>query len=52
MIYCSKCGKPLDDEDIYQIKEKLGLYQTPFTASLEVVEDLKTSVKNKKIKQS
>ena len=40
-------GKPLDDEDIYQIKEKLGLYQTPFTASLEVVEDLKTSVKNR-----
>ncbi len=38
-------GKPLDDEDMAQVKEKLGLYDTSFTVNSEVYEDFKLQVK-------
>ena len=34
-------GKPLDDDDILNIKEKLGLYEAPFTISQDVIDDFK-----------
>ncbi len=38
-------GKPLDDEDILNVKEKLGLLEAPFTVSRDVVEEFREMVK-------
>lgn len=40
-------GKPLDEDDILNIKEKLGIHQTPFTISQDVVDDFKKTVKER-----
>lgn len=40
-------GKPLDSEDILNIKEKLGLHQTAFTISQEIKDDFKNTIKSR-----
>lgn len=40
-------GKPLDEDDIINIKEKLGIHPTPFTISQDVVDDFKKIVKER-----
>ncbi len=37
-------GKPLDDEDILNVKEKLDLHEAPFTVASDVIEDFKETV--------
>jgi len=37
-------GKPLEADDIMSIKEKLGLYQTPFTLSQDIKDDFKENI--------
>lgn len=38
-------GKPLDEDDILSIKQKLDLHETLFTVSSEVVEDFRETIK-------
>ncbi len=40
-------GKPLDDDDIINVKEKLGLYDAPFTISADVVKEFKEMVETR-----
>lgn len=40
-------GKPLDDDDIINVKEKLGLYDAPFTMSADVVKEFKEMVETR-----
>ncbi len=37
-------GKVLEKDDLLNVKEKMGLYQTPFTLSSEVKEDFKNTI--------
>lgn len=44
---CKVHGSPLEEEDIYQIKEKLNVRETPFAISLEAQNDMKNSIINR-----
>ncbi len=40
-------GKPLDEDDIFQIKEKLGLYNSAFNVNQDVLEDFRENIKTR-----
>ena len=41
---CKVHGSPLDEEDIYQIKQKLNVRETPFAISLDAQNDMKNNI--------